>query len=141
VGDANPSGDVRQFGFFCHHLREGQFLGLLVYVICDLPRKLWEELDHDSGSMWTIQRLKHVLAGLLDDTVEDTPTFQRGITQDPLFNSVDLSNYILSLLYIEVDVGNQLPKMLLNWIDKSLENIGEEELDIWDEYYKALMEY
>jgi hypothetical protein len=31
--------------------------------------------------------------------------------------------------------------MLLDWIDMKLENIGEEELDIWNEYYEALMEY
>jgi hypothetical protein len=83
----------------------------------------------------------NVLAGLLDGTVEDTPTFRRGITQDPLFDSVDLTNYILSLLHIEIGVGNQLLKMLLDWIDMRLENIGEEELDIRDEYYEALMEY
>jgi hypothetical protein len=108
---------------------------------CDLPRKLWEEADHASESMWTIQHLKNVLAGLLDGTVEDTPTFWRGITQDPLFDSVDLINYILSLLHIKIGVGNQLLKMLLDWIDMKLENIGEEELDIWNEYYEALMEY
>jgi hypothetical protein len=86
-------------------------------IWCDLPRKLWEEGNHASGSMWTIQRLKNVLAGLLDGTVEDAPTFRRGITQDPLFDSVDLTNYILSLLHIKIGVGNQLLKMLLNWID------------------------
>jgi hypothetical protein len=31
--------------------------------------------------------------------------------------------------------------MLLDWIDMKLENIGEEELDIWNGYYEALMEY
>jgi hypothetical protein len=91
--------------------------------------------------MWTIQRLKNVLAGLLEGTVEDTPTFRRGLTQDPLFDSADLTNYILSLLHIEIGVRNQLLKMLLDWIATRLENIGEEESDIWDEYYEALMEY
>jgi hypothetical protein len=73
--------------------------------------------------------------------VEDMPAFRKGITEDPLFDSVELTNYILSLLHIESGVGNQLLKMLLDWIDMRLENIGEDELDIRDEYYEALMEY
>jgi hypothetical protein len=60
---------------------------------------------------------------LSDCTVEDMPAFRKGITEDPLFDSVELTNYILSLLHIEIGGGNQLLKMLLDWIDMRLENI------------------
>ncbi len=76
-------------------------------IWCDLPRKLWEEANHGGArQMWTIQWLKDILAGLSDGTVEDMPAFRKGITEDPLFDSVELMNHILSLLQIEIGVGN-----------------------------------
>jgi hypothetical protein len=63
------------------------------------------------------------------------------IMEDPLFDYVKLTDYILSMLHIEIGVGDQLLKMLLDWIDMRPENIREDELDIRDEYYEALMEY
>jgi hypothetical protein len=47
----------------------------------------------------------------------------------------------VTIIPIEIGVGNQLLKIILDWIDMRIENIGEEELDAREEYYETLLEY
>jgi hypothetical protein len=110
-------------------------------IWCDLARKSWEAAVHTSGDLWTIQKLKDILTGLLDKSLEDSAACRKGVTKEPLFNSIELTHYVLSVLYIEIGVCNQLLKIILGWIDMRIENIREEELDAREEYYKALLEY
>jgi hypothetical protein len=110
-------------------------------IRCDLPRNSWEAAVHTSGDLWTIQKLKDILTGLLDKSLEDSAACRKGVAKEPLFNSIKLTHYVLSVLHIEIGVGNQLLKIILDWIDMRIENIGEEELDASEEYFEALLEY
>jgi hypothetical protein len=77
-------------------------------IWCDLARNNWEAAVHTSGDLWTIQTLKDVLTGLLDKSLEDSAACRKGVTKEPLFDSIELIHYVLSVLHIEIGVGNQL---------------------------------
>jgi hypothetical protein len=74
----------------------------------------------------------------LGKSLEDSATCRKGVTKEPLFDSIELTHYVLSVLHIEIRVSNQLLKIILDWIDMRIENMGEEELNACEEYYKAL---
>jgi hypothetical protein len=124
VGNASASFPPGDLAFFATVLGKVNSSGSWC-IWCNLARKSREAAIHTSVDLWTIQKLKDIITGSLDKSLEDTAACQKGVTKEPLFHSVELIHYVHSILHIEIGVGNQLSEIIKMRID----NIGEEEFD------------
>ena len=55
---------------------------------------------------------------------------KKGSEKTLLFDSVPIENYICSLLYAEIGVGNKIVYIYFDWVNERMEPITDDELDL-----------
>ncbi len=97
---------------------------------CRLSPKEWAPSGHEKGDLWMIQKINDVRDLVADGKLDPhTPGDIKGCTERPLFDSVPVENYILSLLHIIIGMGNTLVDSFLAWIDQWVEKLEQTEID------------
>ena len=74
---------------------------------CDLGSKEWREPKHNRGVPWTMERMSKVFEDTRENRIQNIPQNCKGIVNVPLFDSVELTNYIVSILHCEIGIGNK----------------------------------
>jgi hypothetical protein len=75
---------------------------------------------------------------LKDEEIPDTQQNREGIVTNPLFDSVEIASYIISLLHYEIGIAwKQNPQQLFSWVDYRVEIVTEEERLVQETYLRA----
>eukprot|EP00978_Attheya_sp_CCMP212_P025588 scaffold82537_cov26-Attheya_sp.AAC.1 len=104
---------------------------------CKLAPKEWKIVDHAQGEKWTLEEMHETQTQLEDEDISDTPQNRKGIVAKPLFDSVEISSYIISLLHCEIGIGNKILSSFFSWVDYRVEIITEEERLAQETYLRA----
>jgi hypothetical protein len=108
---------------------------------CNLGKADWAEVGHEKGELWTLDYLVELRRQLDEGEIARNPQSVKGVTDPLLFDSVEIRNYIFSVLHAEIGVGNKVLASFFDWVDFRIEDISEEELAARTEYFQSLRHY
>jgi hypothetical protein len=96
---------------------------------CTLSKGEWGVVDHPIGELWSIEKIRNIRQNVLENNLAEIPQNIRGCTENPLFDAVPVSNYVLSVLHIIIGIGNSLIDGLFEWVEERVEQLTVNEME------------
>eukprot|EP00978_Attheya_sp_CCMP212_P037364 scaffold175527_cov64-Attheya_sp.AAC.1 len=95
---------------------------------CKLSPKEWKEYMHEKGQLWILDSMYTIQYAIENGDINPKDAQSRkGIVTDPLFDCIEVCQYIISLLHCEIGIGNTILNSFFNWVDYRVEIISDEE--------------
>ena len=105
--------------------------------LCTLSKKEWGTAQHAHGKDWTFEKMADIIAKTEMGDLPNTPANRKGCTSKPLFDAIPIQNYVCPVLHIGIGIGNKILSSTLDWVDKRVEPISEEEEKARGEFYEG----
>jgi hypothetical protein len=67
---------------------------------CKLMKDEWQEAEHEKGTPWMIEDITSHAETIKAINNGATTQFRKGVKIEPIFKSIPLSHYIISILHI-----------------------------------------
>jgi hypothetical protein len=84
--------------------------------------------EHCAGPEWTVEKIFEIRHNVAKNGLAEKPDKIFGCTHSPLFDSVPIKNYIVSVLHIIIGLGNSLVDILFVWVEWRIEKLTPAEV-------------
>jgi hypothetical protein len=105
---------------------------------CTLSKAQCSSEEHERGELWMIQKIYNIRENVESNNAVEQSGYIMGCTAKPLFDAIEISNYIICILHIVIGIGNKLVDCLLEWVEQRVEKLTDEEIAL---FYKSPLSY
>jgi hypothetical protein len=77
---------------------------------------------------WTINDLLDLRQNVAGGNITNVLEILNGCTEEPLFGSIPVDNYIIPVLHLLINIGNNLLNSLLEWVAERVAKLSHYEV-------------
>ena len=101
---------------------------------CNLNAKEWSQIDHNKGVLWVRTAMDEVRESIYNGELSNDVNSRRGCVDVPLFDDVEINQFIFPVLHAEIGIGNYLLNLFFEWVDFKIEQVTEEEMKLKNDF-------